>query len=335
MPESNFTRREFLKRSLALGAVATAAGGVKAHEQLTGKGEEPLEPTQTSHVTEDIEKIRERLIQGRKQYLKIQRRIAFYGEYEGYADMESYDQDHPEVTSDNTNYLDLQSRQEIQDIPTISTQYDALIDSAIATEAANNEDIDQSNLQEYRDFMVALMIAESFQDRGTLENSDLDPTAVSGDGAEGLFQLMPDIAESLEVEDSLDPEQNIRGGIKQYTYLLEQFTNPAITYKDANKKARDPWLALAAYNMGETELRKVLRNWQGTHFISEQYTKIAPNDLIQHLQEQGQQETAKHLKKVAILLDYVDLSDLEETDENLMRTYTIARAKYHPLFQAS
>ena len=68
--------------------------------------------------------------------------------------------------------------------------------------------------------------------------SDYNPAAVSNKGAVGLMQLMPETARRYGVENSLDPEQNIRGGTKYLSYLLQLFDN--------NSK-----LAVAAYNAGE------------------------------------------------------------------------------------
>ncbi len=53
--------------------------------------------------------------------------------------------------------------------------------------------------------------------------SAYDPNAVSSAGALGLMQLMPATAASLGVENPLDPEQNIDGGVKLLRELLNQF----------------------------------------------------------------------------------------------------------------
>jgi len=66
--------------------------------------------------------------------------------------------------------------------------------------------------------------------------------AVSGAGAEGLMQLMPDTAKRFSVADSLDPVQNIRGGVAYLDWLMGEF--------DA-----DPILVLAGYNAGEGSVR--------------------------------------------------------------------------------
>ena len=72
--------------------------------------------------------------------------------------------------------------------------------------------------------------------------SNYNPKAVSKAGAVGLMQLMPRTARALGVKDSFNPEQNIHGGVKYFSQLLNKFSG-------------DHALALAAYNAGS---RKVL-----------------------------------------------------------------------------
>lgn len=73
--------------------------------------------------------------------------------------------------------------------------------------------------------------------------SGFDPNAVSRSGAQGVMQLMPKTAESLGVTDSFDPEQNIMGGSKYISQLLDRYDG------DVN-------LALAAYNAGMGNVAK-------------------------------------------------------------------------------
>jgi soluble lytic murein transglycosylase len=68
--------------------------------------------------------------------------------------------------------------------------------------------------------------------------SNFDPHAVSRKGAQGLMQLMPGTAGRYAVENSFDPEANIRGGVRYLRFLHDMFSG------------RLP-LALAAYNAGE------------------------------------------------------------------------------------
>lgn len=67
--------------------------------------------------------------------------------------------------------------------------------------------------------------------------------AESHKGAQGLMQLMPDTAARFGVTDSLNPAQNIKGGVAYLDWLLGEFDG-------------DPVLALAGYNAGEGAVRK-------------------------------------------------------------------------------
>jgi soluble lytic murein transglycosylase-like protein len=73
--------------------------------------------------------------------------------------------------------------------------------------------------------------------------SAFNPLAVSKAGAVGLMQLMPDTAARYGVKDRWDPAQNILGGARYLSFLLEKFNN--------NHK-----LAIAAYNAGEGAVEK-------------------------------------------------------------------------------
>jgi hypothetical protein len=79
-----------------------------------------------------------------------------------------------------------------------------------------------------------------------MAESSFNPNAVSKRGAIGLMQLMPNTAKSLGIEDPLNPEHNITGGVLYFKKLLMEFQG-------------DVKLALAAYNAG---IRKV-KEYQG------------------------------------------------------------------------
>jgi len=67
--------------------------------------------------------------------------------------------------------------------------------------------------------------------------------AVSAKGAEGLMQLMPEIAAQFGVSDPFDPEQNISAGAKLLKQLLSKYNG-------------DISLALSAYNAGSGRVDK-------------------------------------------------------------------------------
>lgn len=67
--------------------------------------------------------------------------------------------------------------------------------------------------------------------------SAFDPLAVSRVGAQGLMQLMPALAAEMGVLDSFDPRDNIMGGVRYLSELLDRHHG-------------DVKLALASYNAG-------------------------------------------------------------------------------------
>ena len=87
---------------------------------------------------------------------------------------------------------------------------------------------------------AALLIA-----MGKVE-SDFNPNVVSGAGASGIMQLMPSTAASLGVSNVFDPRENIMGGAKYVSQLIEQFKG----YSNGLE------LAIAGYNAGPGAVMK-------------------------------------------------------------------------------
>jgi len=92
-------------------------------------------------------------------------------------------------------------------------------------------------------------LADSFhQDRALIKaivqvESSFNPQAISPKGAQGLMQLMPATANSYNVSNPFNAQDNLRGGIAFFAYLMNRYEN-------------DVRLALAAYNAGETAVAK-------------------------------------------------------------------------------
>ncbi len=87
------------------------------------------------------------------------------------------------------------------------------------------------------------------------QESDFNPYSVSGSGAAGLMQLMPETAHSMRVGDVFDPRQNILGGTRYLRILANGFNGDLV-------------LTIAAYNAGGNA---VIR-----------YAGIPPYDQTQH-----------------------------------------------------
>jgi soluble lytic murein transglycosylase len=116
----------------------------------------------------------------------------------------------------------------------------------------------------------AVMIAES---RG-------NPNAVSRKGAQGLMQIMPDTARSLDLKHPLDPSENIEAGTIYLKQLHKRFTG-------------NMELILAAYNAGPgrvTQSTMTVPPINGTvryiRRVKRYYDKLkAPGDTRPHEQD--------------------------------------------------
>lgn len=73
--------------------------------------------------------------------------------------------------------------------------------------------------------------------------SAYNPNAVSEKGAVGLMQLMPATATRYGVRDRLDPVENVDGGARYLSDLIDMFQS-------------DIRLAVAAYNAGENTVKR-------------------------------------------------------------------------------
>lgn len=57
-----------------------------------------------------------------------------------------------------------------------------------------------------------------------------DPYSISKDGAMGLMQIMPATAASLGISDMLDPEENIKAGVKYIAWLVSNYDEDYILW---------------------------------------------------------------------------------------------------------
>jgi len=90
--------------------------------------------------------------------------------------------------------------------------------------------------------------------------SGFQSKAVSPVGAEGLMQIMPDTQKHLGVEDSFNPDDNIRGGVKYLREMLDRFgrVDLALAAYNAGPSRVEQYKGIPPYEETQNYVRKVL-----------------------------------------------------------------------------
>jgi soluble lytic murein transglycosylase-like protein len=117
--------------------------------------------------------------------------------------------------------------------PRVSTTIDRVV--AVPPRQAYEGLIREAALRDRLDPMLIRSVMEA--------ESAFDASAVSRDGAMGLMQLMPHIAEAYGVVHPFDPRENIMAGTRLLRELLDQHRGNVM-------------LTLASYNAGPTAVAK-------------------------------------------------------------------------------
>ncbi len=93
--------------------------------------------------------------------------------------------------------------------------------------------------------------------------SAFNPHAVSHKGAKGILQLMPETAKRFGVRDIFDASQNIDGGAKYLSWLLERYdgrTDLALAGYNAGEAAVDQYGGIPPFSETQSYVTRVMEN---------------------------------------------------------------------------
>jgi len=112
--------------------------------------------------------------------------------------------------------------------------------------------------------------------------SDFNPYAISRKGAMGLMQLMPQTADTMNVRNTFNPDENVEGGVKYLRYLLDRYEGNislSLAAYNAGETAVKKWGTIPPYKETQEYVKKVLQIYNGTgSTFSPRYTIYVGSD---------------------------------------------------------
>jgi soluble lytic murein transglycosylase-like protein len=113
-----------------------------------------------------------------------------------------------------------------------------------------------------------------------LVESGFNPRAVSRKGARGLMQLMPATATAWGVKNTGNVEQNVQGGAKYLTYLLNLYRGDlefALAAYNAGETAVDRYAGIPPYDETQLYVHKTLTAYYGRPYVGGGFGRASTN----------------------------------------------------------
>lgn len=94
---------------------------------------------------------------------------------------------------------------------------------------------------------------------GTLNPKLIGPQTYCG-RASGIMQLMPELIKIYNIEDPLNPEENIKAGSTHLKWLIDYYKNKKI-YDENENLLKTEYVAAMAYNWGQNNIDRMLKKY--------------------------------------------------------------------------
>ncbi len=154
-----------------------------------------------------------------------------------------------------TNYL---QKKESQTSQVSQNEQNTVSSSSTSTKQVNFADI-------IREVSARYNVDANLVNSVVEVESGFDPLAESPAGAQGLMQLMPETATSLGVSDAFDPQQNIEGGVRFLSQLMNYFDGDiekVLAGYNAGPGAVDEYGGIPPYQETHTYVQRVMDAYQ-------------------------------------------------------------------------